>query len=310
MNLETTASAALAFERGATAGAREFLWAPAAGFARGAWRAPAGSRFAAAVLEGYSRLVHAAKLWNAERRWSERTVVEVRHGARLLVVRRDWRETIERLLSDSAGGATLGGGRGGTARFETDQGPVVVRRGLRGGAMRWLGDRHFGFRPRPLCELPLLQRARRRGLPVPEPLAAVVERRFPLVYRGLLVMAELSGGETLWERMRRAPSPALFDALGRELRRLHDEGLFHPDLNLNNILVLPAAGEPRFAFVDLDRARLGASPLPERCRRRSLRRVRRSARRLDPEGRVVTEADLGRLEAAYRVERAGGPSRT
>jgi hypothetical protein len=61
------------------------------------------------------------------------------------------------------------------------------------------------------------------------------------------------------------------------VRRMHDRGLEHRDLNLGNLLLRAAPGRPSEAFViDLDRARVWSGPLPARRRRRGLRRLERS----------------------------------
>jgi 3-deoxy-D-manno-octulosonic acid kinase len=134
---------------------------------------------------------------------------------------------------------------------------------------------------------------------VPEPIAAVVERKWGFGYHGALVMHEIPGGVPLPEFLRARPEVDIAAALATGLRRLHDAGLRHPDLNLGNVLVLDAEGGPIVAFVDLDRARLDEGPLDRRTRRRSLLRLRRSARKLDPGGRLLSAGALERLEAIY-----------
>jgi hypothetical protein len=73
------------------------------------------------------------------------------------------------------------------------------------------------------------------------------------------------------------PEPAALDAAVRLVRRMHDVGLLHPDLNLGNLLAAPAEGGRWNAWVvDLDRASLAPGPLGAAARRRSLRRLDRS----------------------------------
>ena len=173
--------------------------------------------------------------------------------------------------------------------------------------MRWLGESYFGRRRRPFAEFWALAEARRRGLPVPEPLAAVVERG-RWTYRGVLVTAEVPGAVPLPEFLAAGAAPDAAAALGRRLREIHDAGLLHPDLHLGNVLVLPLAHGVDVAFVDLDRARLSERPLGAAARRRGLARLRRSARKIDPAGRLVPEAWLRAVEDAYETapRRAGG----
>ncbi|MEA2626941.1 MAG: 3-deoxy-D-manno-octulosonic acid kinase [Candidatus Binatota bacterium] len=292
------ASARSAFDRGEDAGARLFLLEPLRGFARGLCSRGAG-RFGRAVVGGYAAVVHAMKLWELDRRWREMRVVELRRGRSLALVERPWRRAVSSILDGDLRGQRIEGGRGGTTRKATDRGPVVIRVYRRGGAMRWLGRTYFGPRARPLREFWLLLSARRRSLPVPEPVAAIVERGrwLGISYRGVLVMAEAAGAP-LWDVLSAGGRRDVLPALGRSLRRLHEAGLTHPDLNLRNILVTEDGAGPAFTYVDLDGARLGAAP-NVRTRRRSLQRIRRSARKLDPAGRLVLDEDLGRLERAY-----------
>lgn len=299
MNFDSTIAAENAFERGETMGLRQFLWEPLVACLRGARSAAPGERFGSAVLAGYGSLARVAKLWEAEQRWSDKAILTLHRGGEVYVLRREWRGVVEAILDERVEPHPIDGGRGGAYRVLTAQGPVVVRRYRRGGGMRWAGETYFGLQARPFREFTLLLRARRRGLPVPDPVAAVVERRLGFTYRGLLMMSEIVGGIPLWDFLRAEPQIDVSVSLGRNLRRLHDGGLDHPDLNLRNILVVSAAGEIRFAFVDLDRARLHREALKEGPRRRMLARVRRSARRLDPEGRFARDDWLDRLERAY-----------
>lgn len=79
---------------------------------------------------------------------------------------------------------------------------------------------------------------------------------------------------------------AAMGAAGRLIRRAHDGGLVHPDLNLKNILVT-AGPEPEAVLLDLDRGRL-AGEVSDRARRRMLNRFWRSARKWERRtGRVL-----------------------
>ena len=299
LNVETCEAAEIAFARGERAGAVEFLWQPLREFARAALGSRGAGWLSRAVLAGYWPLARAAKLWEAEMRWEETHLDRLDSGRMRGIVRREWRATAERVLARDDGEAIVGG-RGGTLRIPTEQGPVVLRRFRRGGAMRWLGGTYFGFRHRPLREFALLLRARRRGLAVPDPLAAVVERRFGGIgYRGCLLMHEIVGATPVSDLIHSGAGIDVVALIGRGLRELHDAGLSHPDVNLGNLLVVTRSYGSRLAFVDLDRARLRPRPLGRLARRRSLSRLRRSAAKLDPAGRLLSAAALDRLEALY-----------
>src|SRR5262249_33125128 len=145
---------------------------------------------------------------------------------------------------------------------------------------------------------------RRRGAPVVEVYAAMVHWLAPGCYRGSLVTRYVSGACNLWAWAAAAPGEAeraaVFREVGRTLRRLHDSGGCHPDLNLNNFLVCPGSPAPTVLFIDFDRASASVSP---RAVAADFARLRRSAGKLDPRGERVTPVDLAVLEAAYR---AGG----
>lgn len=299
LNFETSEAAAAEFATGAKAGGRQFVWEPLCAFVR-AWRQPAESPPSfGAVLAGYAAIVRAAKLWEAEMAWRDAHLESVRRGRISGLVRRGWRDRVERVLSAPDEGEPVAGGRGATRRIPTERGTIVARRFRRGGAVRWLGETYFGFRPRPLREFDLLLRARRRGLPVPEPIAAVVERRRGIAYRGHLLTGEVVGGRPLLEALRGAPREDLIPRLALAVRSLHDAGLDHPDLNVGNVLAVPGLEGSRVVFVDLDRARLGGKPLGAARRRRGLARLRRSAAKVDPEGRWLSPRELDRMEALY-----------
>jgi 3-deoxy-D-manno-octulosonic acid kinase len=70
---------------------------------------------------------------------------------------------------------------------------------------------------------------------------------------------------------------AAMGAAGRLIRRAHDAGLIHPDLNLKNIL-LTAGPEAEAVLLDLDRGRL-VGEVSSGARRRMLKRFWRSARK-------------------------------
>jgi len=243
-------------------------------------------------------LARAAKIWEAETRWCEEHLETLTYGRSVGLVRREWVAALEGVLDGAGEGRAIAGGRGGAVRVTTPEGAVVIRRFRRGGAMRWLRDRYFGWRPRPFRELSLLVRCRRRGLTVPEPVAALVERRL-LGYRGLLVTREIDGATPLSDLVDRGVDYDLAALLGAGFREAHDAGLDHPDLNLGNVLVLDRGYGPRLALVDLDRARLHRGSLGKRARSRNVRRFRRSAKKLDPAGRLLSSPTLDRVEAIY-----------
>jgi 3-deoxy-D-manno-octulosonic acid kinase len=202
-------------------------------------------------------------------------------------------------LAAPPGAVPLDGGRGAAYRLELGSGPaVVVRLGRRGGAIaRVVREWYVGARPRPWRELAVSLAARGRGAPVPEVVAACVHGWG--AYRSAVVTSELAGVAPVVAALRAAGSgsarASLAAAAGRAVARLHAAGVAHPDLNLGNIVVGPAEA----AIVDLDRARIGRGALAPWRRHRSLRRLRRSAGKVDPTGALVDADVRARFHEAY-----------
>jgi 3-deoxy-D-manno-octulosonic acid kinase len=168
---------------------------------------------------------------------------------------------------------------------------IFVRRSLRGGAMRFVGsDLHFGKRPRPLEELRTTLEARARGIEAVEPLGAIVDWSGRLAYRGYFITRAVAG-MTMWDFLRTDDDPTVRIHVARQVRlaigTMHDRGVRHADLNLNNIIVTPSGEEFRIVLLDFDKARLYSRPVPALSRRRNLSRLARSAHKLDPEGKTV-----------------------
>jgi len=231
----------------------------------------------------------------------------LRAGAVRAAVRRDlmpllgaWLVAPELVLPPGA--APLAGGRGSAHRIVLADGSGVVLRVYRRGgfAAHFVRETYLGVRPRPLRELAVTVEARRRGIAAPEVLGARVEGR--LAYRGALVTREIPSAATLFDALRGADPTvrrALAVSTGRTIAALHAAGVFHADLNLNNILVHPGAVGAEISLVDFDRARLRAGPLSAPARRRNLRRLARSLAKLDPDGTLTTTDDRRTFHRAY-----------
>jgi len=105
---------------------------------------------------------------------------------------------------------------------------------------------------RPWREMRLTSELHARGLPVPRPVAAHVRRRGPL-YRGDLITERIPGAEPLADALAVAPmQPMQWLLLGKMLRRFHDAGVCHDDINVRNVL-RDARGA--FYLIDFDKAR-------------------------------------------------------
>ncbi len=190
----------------------------------------------------------------------------------------------------------LAAGRGSILLIEDASRSWVLRRYLRGGfAARFARDRYLWLgedRTRSFEELRLLAALHARGLPVPAPVAARYVRG-ALTYRAELVTERLAGARSLEAVLAAGQmDDARWTAIGRCLRRFHDAGVQHADLNARNIML----GEGREVWVlDFDRGRLRA---PGAWSHRALDRLARSLEKGD-DGAAGWRAGFGLLRRAH-----------
>jgi Lipopolysaccharide kinase (Kdo/WaaP) family len=207
-------------------------------------------------------------------------------------------EIVQRL--PAARGAHGEGNRQGVFRLRLAGLPeIVARAGRRGGLARWfLTDLHLGPNPRPLRELQVTLEARRRSIPVAEPMGAIVDWAAPLVYRGFFLTRAMPG-MTLAEFLRTDDDPRVrqyvLERAREAIETMHRGGLYHPDLNLHNLFVTKSGENFAIVILDLDKARIFDRPLARGLRRANGRRLLRSARKLDPAGRYLDSAALSIL---------------
>lgn len=148
-------------------------------------------------------------------------------------------------------------GRGAAIGFEHAGRRFLLRHYLRGGLAAalsaerylWLGE----ARTRPLAELKLTLRLHADGMPVPRPVAVRYERS-GLSYTADIITDYLPDTRTLAAVLADGDVPlATWAAIGRTIRRFHDWGLDHADLNAHNILLREPDG---IFLIDFDKARL------------------------------------------------------
>jgi 3-deoxy-D-manno-octulosonic acid kinase len=149
------------------------------------------------------------------------------------------------------------GGRGSVSFISVGGLELVYRRYLRGGlAARVSRDRYLWLgeaRTRAFREFHLLAGLVRLGLPVPRPVAARYVRH-GLSYRAELVTRRLPGVSSLAARWLAGEATDEDWAIaGRCIRRFHDAGVRHADLNANNIMLDGRGGA---WLLDFDRGRM------------------------------------------------------
>lgn len=166
-------------------------------------------------------------------------------------------------------------GRSSTWFFDYSNGIGVLRHYWRGGLVgRLLSDQYLytGLKnTRTYKEYLLLIELEARGLNVPKPLAAKVDHG-GLVYRGDLITQAIPDAASLLDLLKnRALSDDEVIAIGKTIANFHQQGVFHADLNINNIM-LDNSG--RVYIIDFDRGRLVKPMHP--CLKRNMQRLQRS----------------------------------
>jgi 3-deoxy-D-manno-octulosonic acid kinase len=198
-------------------------------------------------------------------------------------------------------------GRGAALFLRTQGRRWVLRHYCRGGLTArvcrdnylWSGE----AASRPFAEWHLTYHLHRAGLPVPAPIAARYQQR-GLTYRGDIITERLEEASALAECLQLGALSVLnWIAIGRCLRRFHDLGVCHADLNAHNVLL--GNGDEVF-LVDFDRGSLRKRGLW--CDA-NLVRLRRSLEKVTyglPPDRF-TEADWHGLLDGYR-QSTGAPA--
>ncbi len=224
-----------------------------------------------------------------------------------------------------------GPGRGGILAARDDDGRRLIVKALRrGGLTAGLGGGYHG-RSRLIAEMAILEEARARGVPAARVAFGATTALPRGVTAAVLATYEIEGASDLagylrWARSSRATRQTRSDALARggvAVRRAHDLGLDHADLNIGNLLLKPprrpvglsgvrsvareSGADALGAWViDLGVSRFGA-PLQPGRRASNLARLLRSA-----EKHLGGDPQRGRDAAAFLhgyLAAADGPSR-
>lgn len=154
----------------------------------------------------------------------------------------------------------------------------VLRPYRRGGFMAKLSQSRYVWtgleRTRAFREMRLTAALFEQGLPVPRPIAACVTHH-GLTYEAALITQRIPGTRALADCLHDEPMPAeglstVLASVGHMVRRFHDHGLDHVDLNARNILI-DTQGTPW--LIDLDRCRLRR---PGKWQKANLQRLERS----------------------------------
>jgi len=172
-----------------------------------------------------------------------------------------------------------GSGRGPVMLLQINGQAAIGKRAMHGGfAGRLLGGLYLGT-GRALAQAEAAERLLRSGIPTPQVLAVGWRRSFLIFTKQVIVTRAIPGAENLYEVARQdAPwrrRRAILAASADLIRRMHDAGFLHADLNVANLVLASGSGVDRVFVVDLDRGRFeGRLTTPQRLR--NLARLQRS----------------------------------
>lgn len=151
---------------------------------------------------------------------------------------------------------------------------MVLRHYYRGGLWgKWVKDRYWfsGLaNTRSVAEFHLLQFLRQQGVPVPRPVAARVQR-CGLFYRADILVEKIAGSHDMVAELKKASLPAeVWLRVGAVIRKMHDAGVCHTDLNAHNILL---DAEQQAWLIDFDKCQQRSG---DEWKRSNLERLLRS----------------------------------
>ncbi len=181
---------------------------------------------------------------------------------------------------------------------------AVVRHARHGGLLAPLLGDLFAGAPRFYREAALARTLAERRVRTPAFLAGVCYRAGPL-HRADVVTAAIEGPDLVELFFGSAPPAgrareAVLAAMGALVRRLHDAGFVHPDLQLRNVVVRGADGPaPEAWLLDVDTCR-PMRPGADADRARNLERFDRSWAKWNRlRGERLTAKDRALFSAAY-----------
>jgi tRNA A-37 threonylcarbamoyl transferase component Bud32 len=187
----------------------------------------------------------------------------------------EW-DAVERALR--GGGA--GSGRTATAILALpDRAERVHLRPVRHGGLLgplWRGA-VWGI-ARPAAELRATADLRAAGAPVPRPVLVAARRVHGPFWSAVVGTQHVEGARDGIAWLAAQPPRAELErgarAAGAAIRRFHDAGGSHADLQIKNLLLREREGAVEVLVIDLDRARAGTPPDPARRMRELMRLVR------------------------------------
>lgn len=206
-------------------------------------------------------------------------------------------------------------GRGETISLPIKEGGngsrMVIRHYHHGGILRKLtGDIYPGINSRPFNELVVSELARRKGVNTPEVLAIIIKTYWGFFYRADIITKEVENSINAYDYFKSLNSANRGNTVSRikiikemadAIKKMHDVGIYHRDLNFKNILIQQIEGRINIFILDLDRGYIKEN-LSDRKRKRNLLRLNRSVDKLGKDSPLVLKRDkLVFFEQYYRL---------
>jgi len=146
-------------------------------------------------------------------------------------------------------------GRGTTWFIQHKNNHLVLRHYLRGGLIGKISHDHYIFNGwkncRAIREFNILYELHEQGFKVPKPAAAQIIRH-GLSYQTDLFTHRIPNAQDLVQVLKSAQSQKFYNDLGKTIAEFHNHGVFHADLNIQNIL---RDNQDQFWLIDFDRAK-------------------------------------------------------
>jgi len=219
-------------------------------------------------------------------------------------------EYIERLAAESISKLPEAGrGRAAIRRLPMPGGAdLLIREYRRGGVLRFVNKNKHLTPRRAMAEIRIGQDAAQRGIPVARAVAAIIEAK-RLLWTCSLVTEEIQDAIDLAEYVCWLPATPpreilsekrdIIDAVAKAIRKMHDAGLYHADLQARNILIRRTTTGVDVFLIDLDKSFIRAD-LPERLRAQNIRRLNRSIMKMQRALPPIDDDDRRRFLKAYR----------
>lgn len=193
---------------------------------------------------------------------------------------------------------------------ESNGGIMVAKQSLRGGLLRLVNRDLFWQGNRPFREMIANALILSKGIKTTEILAAAKLKVWGPLYRTFLFSKEISESKdlsVLFNGLRpKSPQERLkkknqvLKAIARSIFAMHNQGIYHADLHLKNILIRQndVSDEPEVYIIDFDKARLKERLSPKE-KIDNLLRFNRSLEKYKFQGGIITRTDQVRLLKEY-----------